>query len=177
MMAFGSRFTVPVVLLAAVALAAVPVAIALDEFVFTGDEEVVYVEGVVTEYICCEEYLGEEPCDCACEDCEDREGAFLLLTDEGEEILVKFGPWWYWDTQILTVRDVVTQETIDMGHTVNVTGVMTDVDGVLVLEAWTILNEHTGDEITIKVEGRTPWAGGPEELGVEPWPPSCEDDG
>jgi hypothetical protein len=32
-------------------------------------------------------------------------------------------------------------------------------------------------EITIKVEGCPPWTGGPEELGVEPWPPSDEDDG
>jgi hypothetical protein len=45
-----------------------------------------------------------------------------------------------------------------------------------VLEAWKIVNDTTGDVITIKEEGRPPWAGGPKALGFDPWPPSDEDE-
>lgn len=175
---FGPRFAVPAIVIAALAIAAVPVAIALDEYVFDDDEAIVTVEGTVTEYVCCKEYLDDETDGCDCDACDDRAGAFILVADDGTEYLVEFGPWWYWDAQETTVRDVVTDEAITHDHLINVTGELReDEEGVLVLEAWIIRNEETGEEITIKVEGCPPWAGGPKDLGVEPWPPSDEDDG
>ena len=174
---FGTKFAVPAVAIAALALAAVPVAIALDEYVFDDGEKIVTVEGTVTEFVCCKVFLENETDYCDCEVCDDRAGAFILNTTDGTEYYVEFGPWWYWETQNWTVRDVVTDEAVTYGHLINVTGELHEKDGVLVLEAWTITNETTGDEITIKVEGCPPWAGGPKELGVEPWPPSDEDDG
>jgi len=174
---FGPRFAVPAIIIAALALAAVPVAIALGGYVFDEGDKVVTVEGTVIEYVCCKVYSGDETDYCDCDECDDRPGAFILVTDDGDEYLVEFGPWWYWDTQETTVRDIVTDEAVASGHLIAVIGKLNEKDGVLVLEAWTITNEKTGYEITIKVEGCPPWAGGPEELGVEPWPPSDEDDG
>jgi hypothetical protein len=31
---------------------------------------------------------------------------------------------------------------------------------------------ETDDELTMKEEGRPPWAGGPKALGIDPWPMS-----
>ena len=86
------------------------------------------------------------------------------------ETVVTFGPWWYWTVQNVTVADVV-----HLNDTVNVTGVLEEEDGMTVLCAWCIENETTGDELTITGEGRPPWAGGPKALGIDPWPPSDED--
>jgi hypothetical protein len=174
---FGHRFAVSAIVIAALALAAVPVAIALDEYVFDNGDKIVTVEGTVTEFVCCKVFLEDETDYCDCEECDDRAGAFILVTEDGTEYYVEFGPWWYWDTQEKTVRDVVTDEAVAEEHLINVTGELHEKDGVLVLEAWTITNEITGEEIAIKVEGCPPWAGGPKELGVEPWPPSDKDGG
>ncbi|MCJ7561792.1 MAG: hypothetical protein MUO84_02135 [Thermoplasmata archaeon] len=165
---FGSKYTVPVIALAVFALIAVPVTIAVTNS--DGACELVSVEGIVTEFVCCDNYNETDVDDC-CDLCEEREGAFILETDDSEEVLVKFGPWWYWSTQEVTVKDVVS-----VGDRVNVTGVLKIVDDITVLEAWKIVNLDTGEDITIKVEGRVPWAGGPDELGIEPWPPSEEKD-
>jgi hypothetical protein len=178
---FGPRFAVSAIIIAALALAAVPVAIALDGYVFDEGDNVVTVEGTVKEYVCCKEFSDDETDYCDCDECEDRAGAFILVADDGSERLVEFGPWWYWDiledAEERTVRDVVTDEAIAQEHAITVTGELHEKDGVLVLEAWTITNGVTEAEITIKVEGCPHWAGGPEELGVEPWPPSDEDGG
>jgi len=89
------------------------------------------------------------------------------------ETIVEFGPWWYWLMQNVTVTDVV-----HVGDMVNVTGEWENdtEDGMNVLEAWKIVNDTTGDVITIKEEGRPPWAGSPKALGFDPWPPSDEDE-
>jgi hypothetical protein len=163
----GSRFTVPLLVLAVVAVASVPAAMAIGSVLSSGDCEVVSIEGTVEAFVCCSTY----PEDCDCELSDEREGAFVMVTDDMEEVLVTFGPWWYWDLQDVTVKDVVK-----VGDAVNVTGVLTIEDDLMVLHAWHIENLDTGEEITIKVEGRPPWAGGPEELGVVPWPPSQGDE-
>lgn len=172
---FGHRLALPVVVIAALALAAAPVALALDELVFDGDEKIVTIEGTVSGFVCCKAFLENDTDGCDCEECDDRAGAFILVDRYGAEHYVEFGPWWYWETQETTVRDVVTDEAVEQGHSISVKGEQHDKDGVLVLEAWTITNETTGEDITIKVEGCPPWAGGPEEYGVEPSPPSDED--
>jgi hypothetical protein len=59
---------------------------------------------------------------------------------------------------------------------VNVTGEWCDEDDMTVLSAWYIGNETTDEDITIKEEGRPPWAGGPKALGIVPWPPDFEDE-
>lgn len=101
---------------------------------------------------------------------ESQEGRVCAFVIDNETI-VEFGPWWYWTAQNTTVTDVV-----HVGDMVNVTGEFEDEDGVTVLEAWHIDNLTTGDELTIKEEGRPPWAGGPKGLGIDPWPPSDEDE-
>jgi hypothetical protein len=178
---FGPRFAVSAIIIAALALAAVPVAIALDGYVFDEGDKVVTVEGTVTEYVCCKLYFDDEADYCDCDECDDRAGAFILVADDGTEYFVEFGPWWYWDTVEddgeLTVRDVVTDKAIAEEDLIVVTGELHEKDGVLVLEAWTITNGVTEKYVTIKVEGCPPWAGGPKELGVDPWPPSDEDEG
>lgn len=159
---FGSKIAMLAVAVTVVGLAAVPVSMALD------DDDTTYdlssVEGTVKAFVCCDE-------DCDCDDCDERAGAFMLETDDGEMIRVEFGPWWYWETQEITVRDIV-----GVGDEVNVTGELVEEDDVAVMEAWVIKNLDTGEEITIKVEGCPPWAGGPIKLGIEPWPPSEEED-
>lgn len=49
-------------------------------------------------------------------------------------------------------------------------------DNTTVLEAWHIDDLTTGKELTIKEEGRPPWAGCQKGLTNYPWPPSDEDD-
>jgi hypothetical protein len=94
---------------------------------------------------------------------EPRLCAFVL----DNETVVTFGPWWYWTVQNVTVADVVR-----LNDTVNVTGEIEEEDGMTVLSAWHIKNVTTGDELTIREEGRPPWAGGPKALGIDPWPMS-----
>lgn len=159
---FGSKIAMLAVAVTVIGLAAVPVSIALDDDTKTYDLS--SVEGTVKAFVCCDE-------DCDCDDCDERAGAFMLETDDGEMIRVEFGPWWYWETQEITVRDI-----IEVGDEVNVTGELVEEDDVTVMEAWVIKNLDTGEDITIKVEGCPPWAGGPIKLGIEPWPPSEEED-
>ncbi|MDQ1371337.1 MAG: hypothetical protein QG582_251 [Candidatus Thermoplasmatota archaeon] len=159
---FGSKIAMLAVAVTVIGLAAVPVSMALDDDAKTYDLS--SVEGTVKAFVCCDE-------DCDCDDCDERAGAFMLETDDGEMIRVEFGPWWYWETQEITVRDI-----IEVGDEVNVTGELVDEDDVTVMEAWVIKNLDTGEDITIKVEGCPPWAGGPIKLGIEPWPPSEEED-
>ena len=97
---------------------------------------------------------------------EPRLCAFVLDNDT----VVTFGPWWYWAVQNVTIADVV-----HLNDTVNVTGELEEEDDMTVLSAWHIENETTGDELTIREEGRPPWAGGPKALGIDPWPMSEED--
>jgi len=115
--------------------------------------------------------------DCEEDDADDEEDA-----DDGivkvcafvidDNVIVKFGPWWYWLYQSPSITDVVHE-----GDEVNVTGELKELDdGTVVLEAWHIENITTGEELTIKEEGRPPWAGGPKAYGIDPWPPSDEDD-
>lgn len=157
---FGSKFAMPALAIAVLGLVAVPVSIALDNDTTC---DILSVEGTVTEFVCCDP-------SCECDLCDERAGAFMLETRDGEIIRVEFGPWWYWETQDITVRDVVA-----VGDSVNVTGELVEEEDMTVLKAWTIKNLDTGEEITIKVEGRPPWAGGPIELGIEPWPPPEEE--
>ena len=86
--------------------------------------------------------------------------------------IVECGPWWYWVYMKINITDFV-----HIGDVVNVTGELEeeDEDGMDVLVAWHIDNETTDDELTIKEEGRPPWAGGPRALGIDPWPMSYED--
>jgi hypothetical protein len=159
---FGSKFAMPALVIAVLGLLiAVPVSIALDD---SATYELSSVEGAITEFVCCDE-------ECDCDLCDERAGAFMLETDDGEMIKVEFGPWWYWETQDITVRDVVA-----VGDRVNVTGELVEEGDMTVMKAWVIKNLDTGEEITIKVEGCPPWAGGPIKLGIEPWPPSEEED-
>ncbi len=151
---FGSRFAMPALAIAVLGLVAVPVSIALDE---TATYDLSTVQGKVIGFVCCDD-------GCECDLCDERAGAFLLETADGEVFRVEFGPWWYWETQEVTVRDIV-----EVGDRVEVTGEL--VEDMMVMEAWTIEDLDTGDHITIKVEGCPPWAGGPIELGIEPWPP------
>jgi hypothetical protein len=162
---FGSKFAMPALAIAVLGLVAVPVSIALDD---SPDYDLVSIEGEVTEFTCCDDEA-EDDDDCNLSD--ERAGSFMLETRDGELIQVKFGPWWYWLTQEVTVRDIVF-----VGDRVNVTGELVEEDDVTVLEAWHIENLDTGEEITIKVEGRPPWAGGPIKLGIEPWPLPKEED-
>jgi hypothetical protein len=157
----GSKFAMPAIAIVLIGLLAVPVSIALND---DESEELTSIEGTVKEFVCCDD-------ECDCELCDERAGAFMLETDDGDMIRVEFGPWWYWETQDITVKDVVA-----VGDRVNVTGELAEEEDVTVLEAWHIENLDTGDDITIKVEGCPPWAGGPIQLGIEPWPPSDEED-
>lgn len=159
---FGSSYAAPAVILAVLAVSAVPIALALDDD--GTDYGLVSIEGTVIEFGCCDDE----------NDClnDSRAGSFLLETDNGTEVNVEFGPWWYWDwvdeNNGTTVRDVVA-----VGDRVNVTGELEeDEDGTLSLSAWKIVNIDTGEEITIKEEACPPWAGGPKELGIVDWPPS-----
>lgn len=160
---FSSKLAMPAIAFAVLLVAAVPVSMALTD---TDDDGLVSVEGVLKEFVCC-----DEDCD-ECDKCLERASAFLLEVDDSDDLVrVEFGPWWYWLTQDVTVRDVV-----DVDDRVKVTGEPEVEDGVAVLSAWTIENLDTGEEITIKVEGCPPWAGGPIKLGIDPWPPSDEED-
>jgi hypothetical protein len=168
---FGSKFGVSALVVAALAFAAIPIAVAVDS-VTNSDDGLVTISGTVKAFVCCDDDENE-----TCDNCtNDRAGAFILEKLDGEEVLVEFGPWWYWDwvadNNGTTVRDVIA-----VGDRANVTGDLeTEDDGTVVLGAWKITNSETGQEVTIKEEACPPWAGGPKELGINPWPPSHEDE-
>lgn len=150
-------------------IAAVPISLAIGtDSSSSSDPSLISLEGTVKAFVCC-----NDTDDC-CND--SRAGSFILETDDGNETVVEFGPWWYWDyvaaNNGTTVRDIIA-----VGDRANVTGVLNEKDdGSVVLEAWSITNVDTGQTIIIKEEACPPWAGGPKELGIVPWPPSHGDE-
>lgn len=117
----------------------------------------VSVTGEVSEFL----YDGLKSCDN--DTGKGRVSAFVI----DNETVVVFGPWWYWMAQNFSMTDFIS-----VGDEVNVTGEFEEEDGTSVLMAWHIENLTTDEELTIKEEGRPPWAGGPKGLGIDPWPPS-----
>jgi hypothetical protein len=171
----GSKLALSVLFAAAILLAAAPVAFAVKELSKPADKpekmiekDRAMVDGTVTAFVYDDEWVDEVD--------DDREGdwdkprlcAFVI----DDEIVVEFGPWWYWMYVGINITDVV-----HIGDEVNVTGEMyEDDEGNKYLDAWHIENLSTDEELTIKEEGRPPWAGGPKALGISPWPPSDEED-
>jgi len=178
----GSKIGLSALLVAVILLAAAPIAFAVKDQVKGADSpdddmdsEFVTVNGTVTEFIY-DDWENETDDMDGDNETDDREGdwdkprlcAFVLDNDT----MVTFGPWWYWMFVNVNITDVV-----HIGDEVNVTGEMyEDDEGNKTLEAWHIDNLTTGQELTIKEEGRPPWAGGPKALGISPWPPSDEED-
>ncbi len=177
---FGSRIGVPVLALAALIIIAAPVTFAVQTFNETNDKghndldhndtdqndtsEVVSVNGTVTKFLYDDHELNDTD---DSNHSKMRVSAFVI----DNSTIVTFGPWWYWMYNGTNITDVV-----HVGDQVNVTGELEDENGTAVLEAWHIDNITTGAELTIKEEGRPPWAGGPKALGIDPWPLSEEDD-
>ncbi|HEX9909222.1 MAG TPA: hypothetical protein VGB78_12290 [Thermoplasmata archaeon] len=159
----GALALVIAALLAASVPAAVSVADVMDD---NGrDDGVVTVSGTVTAFM-----YGDERTDD--EDDDERDGdwdkprleAFVI----DNETIVTFGPWWYWMYMKINITDIV-----HIDDEVNVTGEMHEEDdGTWILEACYIENLTTDEDLTIKGEGRPPWAGGPKALEISPWPPS-----
>jgi len=164
----GSKTTVSVLAVAALMIAAAPAAFAIkssnDNGSSDGNGDLVTVSGEVTKFLYDD---WENETDYDNDTGKGRACAFVI----DNETVVEFGPWWYWMVQNVTVADIV-----HVGDIVNVTGELEDGDGASVLEAWHIENLTTGEQLTIKEEGRPPWAGGPKGLGIDPWPPSDEDE-
>lgn len=73
--------------------------------------------------------------------------------------VVEFGPWWYWAETTPNVTGVV-----HIGDLVNVTGETDGDEDGAVLDAFKIVDMTTGQTLTIKEEGRPPWAGSPKAL-------------
>lgn len=189
----SSKIVLSLVVIAALALVAAPVAYAVNDNLKAKDkgddyddgtcDELVSVEGEVTAYIYddCEEY--EDDLDDQNETDDDDESDDNETDDDANEtmrikafviddnITVTFGPWWYWEWLGFNWTDF-----IEIGDNVNVTGEWEDDDNSTVLCAWHISNLTTDEELTIKEEGRPPWAGGPKALGIDPWPLSKLDD-
>jgi len=178
---FGSKATILVLAVAALVLVATPIAIAAKDSnnvntkdSHPDDENRVTIRGNVTAFLYDDDWENETDDDDDLDEMnekskthEARVCAFVL----DNKTIVTFGPWWYWLVQDVNVTDVVR-----VGDFVNVTGELEEEDGVTVLSAWYIGNETTGNELTIREEGRPPWAGGPKALGIDPWPPSKLDD-
>lgn len=145
---------------AALGLAATPFAIAFADTPDDPDEELVTVSGEITEL-----YYKE------CKDSEDGAKMVTAFVID-DDVVVKFGPWWYW---MYVGFDMA--EFLEVGDRVEVTGEWEErEDGSTVLCAWHIDNLTTDEELTIKEEGRPPWAGGPKALGIDPWPSSLVDE-
>jgi len=176
---FGSKYAMSALVVAALVFGATPIALAIDDATDDNNQELVTVEGTVTAYLYDDEDEDDDQDD-ADDDANDepedeaededeiaRPSAFVI----DDETVVEFGPWWYWLTQETSVVDVV-----QVGDIVEVTGEWEELeDGTTVLCAWKIVDKTDADnpvEITIKEEGRPPWAGGPKALGIDPWPPS-----
>ena len=187
---FGSKFAMPALVLAALVFAAVPMAVALDDDEDDMDTELVTVSGEVTAFVYDDEEEDEDDADdmdddedeADDEDEDEVESASIMASDyaPGErvrgfvidnETVVTIGPWWYWMYLGVNITDFLA-----VGDMVNVTGEWCDEDDMTVLSAWYIGNETTDEDITIKEEGRPPWAGGPKALGIVPWPPDFEDE-
>jgi len=182
----------PVYVLAALIVAAAPVTLAVKSALDSDSDDadkLVSVVGKVTAYVVDhDEYENEtDDHDNETDDAEDDDeiddlddAIALSHTDDepkrnhtkvitafviDNETIVNCGPWWYWAAQETNITDIV-----HIGDIVNVTGEMEDEDDMQVLCAWKIVNETTGEELTIKEEGRPPWAGGPKALVLLPWP-------
>ncbi len=199
----SSKIVLPLIFIAALALVAAPVAYAVNDSLKAtqkdddyDDEELVNVEGEVTAYLYddWEEYADDEDDveeddiddfrddldddddenETDDEDDEDNETKRVKAFVIDDEIIVTFGPWWYWEWLGFNWTDFV-----EVGDNVNVTGdweVYDEDNNTMVLGAWHISNLTTDEELTIKEEGRPPWAGGPKALGIDPWPLSKLDD-
>lgn len=169
---FGSRAAMPAFVLVAFVFAAIPIAVAIDDDTIDA-YDLVTVRGEVTAFLYDEdeyEDYAEPPEDVVAETMDDEDDAScerLRAFVIDNETIVTFGPWWYWMYLEFNWTDF-----LHIGDTVNVTGCLETEDGVDVLSAWYVGNESTGEELTIKEEGRPPWAGGPKALGIDPWPPS-----
>jgi len=171
----ATKYALPAILIAALVLAAAPVTLALKHSSTTvtdgQDEhddtnETTSVVGKVTAFL-----YGHDDDSQTDQDHEDNEVSRACAFVIDNSTVVEFGPWWYWMNQTVNVTSVV-----HVGDMVNVTGELEREDNTTVLEAWHIDNLTTGKELTIKEEGRPPWAGGPKGLAIYPWPPSDEDD-
>ena len=169
---FKSKATILVLAIAVLVIAATPIAIAAKNSNSVSkvpkEYDLVTVRGNVTAFLY--DDWEDETDDDDLNDMNEKEKthearvcAFVL----DNKTIVTFGPWWYWLVQDVNVTDIV-----EVGDLVNVTGELEEEDGVTVLCAWHIGNETTGEELTIREEGRPPWAGGPKALGIDPWPPS-----
>lgn len=196
---FSSKIVLPLVVIAALALVAAPVAYAVNDTLKAKDKgddydddecaELVSVEGEVTAYLYddWEEYEDDEDeveeddfrddlydDDDEDEDDDDNETKRIRAFVIDDDVIVTFGPWWYWEWLGFNWTDFV-----EVGDNVNVTGdweVYDEENNTMVLCAWHISNLTTDEELTIKEEGRPPWAGGPKALGIDPWPLSELDD-
>jgi len=146
------------VVFVALGAAAAPLALVLNDTPHDGPcDELVTVRGEVTELFFKE-----------CKDGTTIATAFVI----DDEVMVTFGPWWYW-----MYTGFNMSEFVEVGDEVNVTGEWEEhEDGSNELCAWHIENLTTDEELTIKEEGRPPWAGGPKALGINPWPLSLVDD-
>ncbi len=164
---FIPKLTLPAIAIAALVLTATPLAIALNDGQDEVNPDLVTVEGIVTAFLYDDHDDADDEVVRTMSAHPDIPTAFLI----DDQTAVKFGPWWYWMVQDTDVTDVVA-----VGDMVKVTGEPEVEDGLEVLCAWHIENLTTGEELTIKEEGRPPWAGGPKALGIDPWPPSDEDD-
>jgi hypothetical protein len=189
---FGTKYVLPALLIVALAFAAVPAtSIMLGAFDAKGPavptneadsdddemnsdddhENITSVSGTVTSFLyddCDDDDNQSDEDDCYANDNLSRVCAFVI----DNSTIVEFGPWWYWMTQTVNITDVV-----HVGDVVNVTGEFEyEKNGTYVLEAWHIKNITTGEELTIKEDGRPPWAGGPKAQGIDPWPPYADDD-
>ena len=175
----------PVFVLAALVIAAAPAAIAVKTTLDYDDDDddhdsLVTVSGEVTAYFYDDECENET--DDADKDDLDEDEEASVLSHAGNmtarhhekvitafvidnETIVMCGPWWYWAAQSPNITDVV-----HIGDMVNVTGELEHEDEMEVLCAWKIVNDTTDEELTIKEEGRPPWAGGPNALVLVPWP-------
>jgi hypothetical protein len=164
------------VVIAALVLVAAPVAFAVsdnlnakqndDDYDDETHDELVSVEGEVTAYLY-DDWEEDDEDDMDDDDNETKRVNAFVIDDN---ITVTFGPWWYWEWLGFNWTDF-----IEIGDNVNVTGEWED-DNSTILCAWHISNLTTDEELTIKEEGRPPWAGGPKALGIDPWPLSKLDD-
>lgn len=158
----------PLVVLTALAIAASPVPIALDDAPETPEDDnpcdrLVTIRGDVTALLFD---------DCKMQEDDDDEPKRVTAFVIDDEVVVEFGPWWYW-----MYVGVDMAEFLEVGDEVNVTGEWDECeDDMKVLSAWHIDNLTTDEELTIKEEGRPPWAGGPKALGIDPWPSSEQDE-
>lgn len=148
----------PLVFLVAITAAASPVAFVVMDADDRDDDEpckdLVTVSGEITKLI----YSGRN-----------KNVTGFVIDDE---VNVSMGPWWYW----LGIK-IDLAELFEVGDEVRVTGEWEmEKDGSSTLCAWHVENLTTDEELTIKEEGRPPWAGGPKALGIDPWPSSKSDE-